>query len=149
MNRYILFVIALILLLGVLFGTVACASNKRPAYSGWTTVQSDAHSVTKQKNTSGGLTYLVRIDYSDYEGEQGITPDQDFLADIFAQWLLSGSLCDYQQHFSLFDEAFLQEEIYPAMEALSMTKERRVSRAKYRQVSRLDAKFQGAVCLSL
>ena len=121
------FVLIISLSIGV-FTWVAHLADQPPqegevSIHGWTTLQSDSLSVTKQKNGLSGLTYLLSIHYDKYQGEQTPQPVADVRAEMLGQWLISMCTFDYSQHFPLFAEEFFQKQVYPEIEKLNMTKE--------------------------
>ncbi len=122
---------AVILIIGVSIGvfarlaTLADTPQQEGEVSihGWTTLQSDSLSVTKQKIGSSGLTYLLNIHYDMYQGEQALQPAEDVRAEMFGQWIISQCTFDYSQHFPLFAEEFFRKQVYPDIEKLNITKE--------------------------
>ena len=95
--------------------------------NGWKTVYSDESSLKKTKTGSNEFQYTLCIDYAPvetlYENVLSISPREDALAEMFGQWMISQLAFDYQQHFLLFSEAFLNNTVYRDFENAGLTAE--------------------------
>ena len=93
--------------------------------NGWETVYSGESSLKKTKTGINGFQYMLCIGYAPvetiYKNILSINPRDDIFSEMFGQWLVSQLAFDYEQHFALFDEEYLNKTLYRVFEKGGLT----------------------------
>ena len=93
--------------------------------NGWETVYSGESSLKKTKTGINGFQYMLCIGYAPvetiYKNILSINPQDDIFSEMFGQWLVSQLAFDYEQHFALFDEEYLNKTLYRVFEQGGLT----------------------------
>ena len=96
--------------------------------SEWVIVSSDKTSVEKKTTGTGGMQYVLRIDYTPVADVWDVKPAEDVCGELLGQWMISNVTADYPGHYSVFAEEFLKEYVYVDFSAMGLSVEQGMQR---------------------
>ncbi len=98
-------------------------ADNGPVRSEWVIVSVDKTSVEKKTTGTGGMQYVLRIDYTPVADLWNVQPAEDVCGELLGQWMISNVTADYPGHYSVFAEEFLKKHVYGDFSAMGLSVE--------------------------
>ena len=120
--------------------------------SDWKIIYSDDAFLKKTKTGINGFNYTLCISYAPIKALSRLPlnfkSEEDICAEMFGQWTISQLSFDYEQHFSLFHEEFVNEKVYKHFQKSGYTPEqatKKISQVAADVVGFTDYRFEYSV----